>query len=89
MILVTAHRRESFGMPLKRICSAVKKIAEKYRKEVEVVVPVHKNPIVQRTVTEILGEIENIQLIEPLDYVPFVHLMKAAYLILTDSGLKR
>ncbi len=85
IILVTAHRRESFGAPLKRICEAVSKIANKYS-NIRVVLPVHKNPAVREVVEELLGEINNVDLIEPLDYEPFVHLMKSSYLILTDSG---
>jgi UDP-N-acetylglucosamine 2-epimerase (non-hydrolysing) len=86
MILVTAHRRESFGQPLRNICSAIKKLAEKFRREIEFVIPVHKNPMVREVVNEILEEVDNVELIEPLDYEPFVHLMKASYIILTDSG---
>lgn len=86
MILVTAHRRESFGVPLKNICTAVKKLAEKFRRDIEFVIPVHKNPMVKDIVNEILEEVDNVELTEPLDYEPFVHLMKASYLILTDSG---
>jgi len=86
VILVTAHRRESFGAPLKEICQAVGRIAKKYPKEIQVIVPAHKNPLVQLTVKETLGEIENVEITEPLDYEPFVHLMKASYIILTDSG---
>jgi len=86
IILVTAHRRESFGAPLKEICRAVGRIAKKYPQEVQVIVPAHKNPMVQLTVKETLGDIENVEITEPLDYEPFVHLMKASYVILTDSG---
>ena len=86
MILVTTHRRENFGTPLKNICEAVRQVAHKHAEITTVVLPVHKNPIVASTVHEILGELGNIQLIEPLDYEPFVHLMKEAYLVLTDSG---
>jgi len=86
IVLVTAHRRESFGPPLMEICQAISRIAKKYEKEVQVIFPAHKNPMVQVTVKEILGEIDNVSIIEPLDYEPFVHLMKASYIILTDSG---
>jgi UDP-N-acetylglucosamine 2-epimerase (non-hydrolysing) len=85
-ILVTAHRRESFGQPLRHICAAIKRLAEKYRNEIEFVFPVHRNPLVSGVVNELLGEVQNVSLIEPLDYEAFVHLMKASYLILTDSG---
>jgi UDP-N-acetylglucosamine 2-epimerase (non-hydrolysing) len=86
VVLVTTHRRESFGHPLRNTCQAILRLAQDLRKEIQVIIPVHKNPMVKDTVTEILGEIENVLLIDPLDYLPFVHLMKAAYLILTDSG---
>lgn len=86
VITVTVHRRESFGAPFRLICSAVKKIALKYSKDVKIVIPVHKNPIAAEYIEEILGDVSNIELVQPLDYVPFVHLMKASYLILTDSG---
>jgi UDP-N-acetylglucosamine 2-epimerase (non-hydrolysing) len=85
-VLVTAHRRESFGQPLKNICAAVSRLAQAHRREVEIVVPVHKNPAVRSTVYEILDNMDNVDLIEPLDYEPFVHLMKKSYIILTDSG---
>jgi len=86
LILVTAHRRESFGAPLRNICSAVKRLAEKFRGEIEFVIPVHKNPIVRNVMNEFLEAVDSVELIEPLDYEAFVHLMKAAYIILTDSG---
>jgi len=86
VVLVTTHRRESFGHPLRNTCQAILRLAQDLRKEIQVIIPVHKNPMVKETVTEILGEIDNVLLIDPLDYLPFVHLMKAAYLILTDSG---
>jgi len=86
LILVTAHRRESLGVPLRNICSAVKRLAEKFRGEIEFVIPVHKNPVVRNVVNEILEDSDNVELIEPLDYEAFVHLMKASHLILTDSG---
>jgi len=85
-ILMTAHRRENFGEPIKNICQAVKEIASKYKDEVDFVYPVHLNPNIQDCVKSTLGAIENIKLIEPLDYHEFVHLMKKAYFMLTDSG---
>jgi UDP-N-acetylglucosamine 2-epimerase (non-hydrolysing) len=85
-ILVTAHRRESFGQPLRNICAALKRLAEKYRSEIEFVIPVHRNPQVSGVLNELLAGVDNVELIEPLDYEAFVHLMKASYLILTDSG---
>jgi len=85
LILVTAHRRESFGEGLKNICLALRRLVE-LDESVEIVYPVHLNPNVQEPVRHILGTVERIHLIEPLDYVSFVHLMNRAYLILTDSG---
>ncbi len=86
LVLVTLHRRESFGQPLRSICAALKQLAGKYRDEVELVVPVHHNPQVSGVVAELLGGLANVKLIEPQGYETFVHLMKAAYLVLTDSG---
>jgi UDP-N-acetylglucosamine 2-epimerase (non-hydrolysing) len=86
MILVTTHRRESFGQPLKNTCQAIRRLAQDFRSDIQVVIPVHKNPKVKETVNDILGEIDNVDLIEPLDYLPFVHLMQSSYFILTDSG---
>lgn len=85
-ILVTTHRRENFGQPLRNICSAIKALAEKFKSEIDFIIPVHRNPMVMNVVKEILSEVDNVKLIEPLDYEAFVHLMKASYLILTDSG---
>jgi UDP-N-acetylglucosamine 2-epimerase (non-hydrolysing) len=85
MILVTAHRRESFGAPLVAVCTAIRRIVDA-NADVEVLYPVHPNPNVRRTVDEMLGQHPRIRLVEPLDYQPFVAAMKAAYLILTDSG---
>lgn len=86
IILVTAHRRENFGEPLENICRAVSRLAQTFQNEIEIVVPVHKNPMVRKTVAEYLSKIGNIKLTEPLDYEPFVHLMKSSHIILTDSG---
>lgn len=85
MILVTGHRRESFGGGFERICSALAEIARTHP-EVQVVYPVHLNPNVSEPVQRILHDIDNVMLIEPQDYLPFVYLMDNAYLILTDSG---
>jgi UDP-N-acetylglucosamine 2-epimerase (non-hydrolysing) len=84
LVLVTAHRRESFGPGFERICQAVSKLAT--RPDVQLVYPVHLNPNVQAVVKKHLGSHANVTLTEPLDYVPFVDLMRQAYLILTDSG---
>jgi UDP-N-acetylglucosamine 2-epimerase (non-hydrolysing) len=86
LILVTAHRRENFGQPLINICSALKKLAQTYGDKIRIVYPVHLNPNVQGPVYNQLGDVPNISLLEPLDYLPMVHLMKHATLVLTDSG---
>ncbi len=85
-ILVTAHRRESFGEPLENICLAVREVASRYNGSVSVVYPVHPNPRVQEAVHRLLDGAPNVRLLRPLDYVSLIHLMKRAYLILTDSG---
>ncbi|MEW6029753.1 MAG: non-hydrolyzing UDP-N-acetylglucosamine 2-epimerase [Chloroflexota bacterium] len=84
LVLVTAHRRENFGRPLEDICAALLTLAR--RGDAEIVYPVHLNPNVQEPVYRLLGNIPNITLLPPLDYLPLVHLMKRAALILTDSG---
>ena len=84
IVLVTAHRRENFGKPMENICLALKELAK--RDDIQVIYPVHLNPNVQEPVNRILGNIENITLLPPLDYLPLVHLMKSSKLILTDSG---
>lgn len=86
LVLVTAHRRENFGQPIRQICQALKKLAQVYQDEISIIYPVHLNPNIQEPVNEILSGIENIHLLPPLDYLPLVHLMRHATLILTDSG---
>lgn len=86
LILVTAHRRENFGQPFERICNAIKELAEIYGGEIQIVYPVHLNPNVQEPVYRILSGISNVHLLPPLDYLPMVHLMKRAKIVLTDSG---
>lgn len=86
LILVTAHRRENFGKPLENICMALKELAKSYGDEIRIVYPVHLNPNVQVPVYHFLKDIPNIILLDPLDYLPMVHLMKRASLVLTDSG---
>ncbi|MBN2147318.1 MAG: UDP-N-acetylglucosamine 2-epimerase (non-hydrolyzing) [Anaerolineales bacterium] len=86
LILITAHRRENFGQPLENICAAIREIADLYGDHLRLVYPVHLNPNVQEPVYRLLGEIPNIILLPPLDYLPLVHLMKRATLFLTDSG---
>jgi UDP-N-acetylglucosamine 2-epimerase (non-hydrolysing) len=85
MILVTGHRRESFGGGFDRICLALSRIASAHP-DCQIVYPLHLNPNVQEPVRRLLGECSNVHLIEPQDYLPFVYLMKQSYLILTDSG---
>lgn len=85
VVLVTAHRRESFGKPFENICNAVKKLSTKYPK-VEFVYPVHLNPNVREVVYRILDNIPNVHLIEPLDYPYMVWIMNKSYIVLTDSG---
>lgn len=84
LVLVTGHRRESFGQGFENICSAIRQIAE--RDDVQVIYPVHLNPRVREPVNRLLSELDNVHLIEPLTYLPFVYLMNQSYLILTDSG---
>ncbi len=85
MILVTGHRRESFGQGFEQICHALAEVAAS-NPDVQIVYPVHLNPNVSEPVNRILGHIDNVILIEPQDYLPFVWLMNHAWLILTDSG---
>lgn len=85
LILVTGHRRESFGDGFERICAALKEIAEEHS-DVQIVYPVHLNPNVEKPVNRLLGGLDNVFLIPPQDYLPFVYLMNSSYLILTDSG---
>ncbi|MEM4949621.1 MAG: UDP-N-acetylglucosamine 2-epimerase (non-hydrolyzing) [Candidatus Jordarchaeales archaeon] len=85
LILVTAHRRESFGQGLESICLALRRIVEE-APDVEIVYPLHMNPNVRTVVTKVLKGVERVHLLEPMDYVAFVHLMARSYLILTDSG---
>ena len=85
LVLVTGHRRENFGDGFLHICQAIKILAERYP-ETDFVYPVHLNPNVQKPVNELLSHIPNVYLIKPLEYLPFVYLMKCSYFILTDSG---
>lgn len=86
LVLITAHRRENFGQPFIELCLAIKDLAQRYQQDCHFVYPVHLNPNVQKPVYEILNGQKNISLIEPLDYLPLVQLMKHTTLILTDSG---
>lgn len=85
LILITGHRRESFGAGFERICESIKKVATE-NPEIQIVYPVHLNPNVQEPVMRFLSDLTNVFLIEPQEYLPFVYLMDKSYLILTDSG---
>jgi len=85
-ILVTAHRRENFGEPLESICLALRDLVVRYDGAVRVVYPVHRNPNVWGPVHQLLGDVPWITLLPPLDYLPNLHLMRRAYLVITDSG---
>jgi UDP-N-acetylglucosamine 2-epimerase (non-hydrolysing) len=87
LILVTAHRRENFGSPLENICKALASLASIYGDSIQIVYPVHLNPNIQEPVHDLLGNIPGIELLPPIDYLPLVHLMKAATVVLTDSGV--
>ena len=86
LILVTAHRRESFGRPLEDIFSALKRLAETYATRAEILYPVHRNPNVREPAERILGGLPNVRLIDPLDYRDMAHCLQRAFLVLTDSG---
>ena len=86
LILVTAHRRESFGAPLRSLCEALCELARRFAGDVHLVYPVHPNENVARPVREELGGISNLTLIEPLEYGSLVQLMQRCVLVLTDSG---
>ncbi len=85
LILITAHRRESFGQPLENICAAIRELAS-IRPGVRIILPVHMNPNIRQPVSRMLSGLDRVRLIDPLDYVSMVHLMNASYLVLTDSG---
>lgn len=85
LVLVTGHRRESFGGGFERICEALSKVAREHQ-NVQILYPMHLNPNVREPVNRILGSIDNVLLIEPQQYLPFIYLMSKASIILTDSG---
>lgn len=85
MILLTLHRRENWGEPMRGVCEAVLQILERFP-DTHVIFPMHRNPVVRETVVPVLGGHDRVLLTEPQEYVPFVHLMKASHLVLTDSG---
>jgi len=84
LVLVTGHRRENFGDGFVHICNAIKRVAA--RPDVQIVYPMHMNPNVRGPVNAILGGLDNVRLIEPLDYLSFLYMMRRSYLIMTDSG---
>jgi UDP-N-acetylglucosamine 2-epimerase (non-hydrolysing) len=87
LVLITAHRRESFGEPFRQICEAIRELAQCFGPEgVEFIYPVHLNPNVREPVLNILGDVPHVKLTAPVDYQTLIHLMKRSYLILTDSG---
>lgn len=85
IILVTTHRRENLGEPMRHVYEAIDKLTQNFA-DIEVVFPVHKNPKVREIVNDVLGHNERVHLIDPLDYEPFANLMARSYLVLTDSG---
>jgi UDP-N-acetylglucosamine 2-epimerase (non-hydrolysing) len=86
LVLVEAHRRENFGTPIEEICSGLKALANRYGDALQIAYPVHLNPNIQEPVHRLLGGVANIHLLVPQDYLHMVHLLKAATLVLTDSG---
>lgn len=86
LILVTAHRRENFGEPIRRICSGLRLLAERYGDSIRILYPVHLNPNIQEPVYSLLKDIDPVILTSPVDYLSLVHLMKASSIVLTDSG---
>jgi UDP-N-acetylglucosamine 2-epimerase (non-hydrolysing) len=86
LVLVTAHRRENFGEPIRNICEALHQLADQYRDRIEIIYQVHLNPNVQAPVHELLDNVPNITLVPPMEYLPWLHLEKFATLVLTDSG---
>lgn len=85
LVVVTAHRRENFGTPIESICAALRQLAQKYP-DIHLVYPVHLNPQIQEPVKRLLSGIDNITLLGPLEYLSMIHMLKAAAVVLTDSG---
>lgn len=85
VILVTAHRRENLGLPLKNICNAIGRLAREY-KDIRIIYPVHLNPLVRNTVFEVLGNMNNVVLIDPIDVMDMHNLISRCYMVMTDSG---
>jgi UDP-N-acetylglucosamine 2-epimerase (non-hydrolysing) len=86
LIVVTAHRRESFGRPLESILTALRRLAERYAAQADLLYPVHMNPNVREPAERILRGLPNVRLVDPLDYRTMVHCLQRAHLVLTDSG---
>lgn len=86
LVVITAHRRENFGTPIENIGSAIKELAAKYSRDTHFVYPVHLNPQILEPVKRLLSGLPNLTLLSPVDYLPMVHLLKAATVVLTDSG---
>jgi len=86
LALVTAHRRENFGRPIEHICEGLKTLSHRYGNELHIVYPVHLNPNIQGPVYRLLAGIPKVSLIKPVDYISLIHLIKNAYIVLTDSG---
>ena len=84
LLLVTAHRRESFGPGMQAICGALATLGR--RNDVQIAIPVHPNPEVRSTITDLLRDVRNVHLLPPLDYVEFVDLMRRSHILVTDSG---
>lgn len=85
LILITAHRRENLGEPMKNMFMAIKRVIEAHP-DVKAIYPIHMNPVVRKTADDILGDFDRIRIIEPLDVVDFHNFLSRSYLILTDSG---
>ena len=85
IITATAHRRENLGQPLRNICNALKRLVTEYE-DVEIVYPVHLNPLVREVVNEILGDLDRVHLIDPIDVDDMHNLMNKSYMVMTDSG---
>jgi UDP-N-acetylglucosamine 2-epimerase (non-hydrolysing) len=85
LVLITTHRRESFGAPLRSTCAAIRDLADRFP-DLQFVLPVHPNPEVKETVERLLCDLPGMHLIAPVDYLEFVHLLNRSYLVLTDSG---
>ena len=86
LVLITAHRRESFGPPFRELCLALRDLAGRFANQVHFVYPVHLNPNVRQPVMSVLSGLDNVSLIEPVDYLSLAHLMQRSVLVLTDSG---